>query len=330
MKGLQNMKALYFDSPGDPSQVVQIGDFPVPDNLAGECLVKMTASSINPADFLFINGKYSIKPQFPHQIAGMDGVGVIEKANDGSNFKPGQRVAFRDKRVWAEYVAVPESQLIPIPKDLIDEKAAQLVLNPGTAWGLLQNINLAMNDWILLTAGASTVSKLVAQMARQKKINVIAVVRSVKGGGNLQELGVSHTIDLSKETGPVHNKILEWTGGMGVKGFLDSVGGSISSDLMLSMAKNGKVLIYGVLSNESVQFHNSTILYKEIQVEGFRIANYLDNLKDRADTFRQIIETIKTTEFRMDVTSAFPLDSYQEALAASLGEADRGKVLFRP
>jgi NADPH:quinone reductase-like Zn-dependent oxidoreductase len=75
------MKAIVFDRIGPPLEVLQLRDVPVPEIRDNEVLVKMTAVSINPGDFLFIQNLYPDpkKPHFPQQIAGNHGVdGVID------------------------------------------------------------------------------------------------------------------------------------------------------------------------------------------------------------------------------------------------------------
>jgi len=76
------MNAIFFNQTGDPQEVLAIGEFDRPSPGPGEILVKVHAASINPADILFIQGKYRIKPEFP-QIAGLEAAGVIESVGAG-------------------------------------------------------------------------------------------------------------------------------------------------------------------------------------------------------------------------------------------------------
>ena len=132
------MKAIVFDRIGPPLEVLQLRDVPVPEIRDNEVLVKMTAVSINPGDFLFIQNLYPDpkKPHFPQQIAGNHGAGVITRVGKKASLQPGTLVGFSYYNAWAEYVAVPVEWLIPLPSDYPIEKAAQLV-NPITAWDLL-------------------------------------------------------------------------------------------------------------------------------------------------------------------------------------------------
>ena len=66
------MKALFFNEKGKAEEVLQCGNIDEPDLLPGELKIKMLASPINPADFMFIEKQYRVQPRFP-QIAGFEG-----------------------------------------------------------------------------------------------------------------------------------------------------------------------------------------------------------------------------------------------------------------
>jgi NADPH:quinone reductase len=165
------MKAIVFDKIGSPLEVLHIADVRIPEIGDDEVLVKMTAASINPGDFLFIQNLYPDpkKPHFPEQIAGNHGAGIIAKVGKEVSLKPGTLVAFSYNNTWAEYAAVPAEWLIPLPSDYPVEKAAQLV-NPITAWDLLSESRVQAGQWLAVTAGNSTVATMVLQFAKYKKI----------------------------------------------------------------------------------------------------------------------------------------------------------------
>ncbi len=317
------MKALFFEAPGAPEHVLRIGDFPMPEPIDGEVLIRVVASSINPADFIFIAGQYSVAPRFP-QIAGMDAVGFVTKST--GRFKQGDLVAFRHPGAWAEYVAVPSGKLIFLPPDFPPEKGAQLILNPGTAWGLLEQANLSAGDWLLLNAGNSMVAKIASQIASKQRINVISIVRDASRAPGLEELGAAAVIDLATERGELDQKILRITGGKGVAAFFDAVGGPQTSALIKAMRVNGVLLVYGVLDEGTVSYHNASILYKRLRIEGFRIMTYFDQMPDPQATFQQIIEIVRPDAFQMDIHGKFALETFADAMQAS----QQGKVLFLP
>lgn len=98
-------------------------------------LIKVKLATIQPADFLFINGKYRIKPIFP-QIAGIEGYGeIVAIGSEVTTRTVGDLVAFRSTGVWAEYAVAQEHRTYITPQNTTPEIAAQFALNPLTAWG---------------------------------------------------------------------------------------------------------------------------------------------------------------------------------------------------
>jgi NADPH:quinone reductase len=191
------MKAVVFEKTGAPLEVLKIYDTQAPEPGAGEVRIKMLTSPINPADTLFIGGKYRIKPQFP-QVAGLEGVGIIEKIPEGSVYSLNTLVAFRYKGLWADLAIVPEEKLIPLPSGYPLEKAAQLSLNPITAYALLDEANLQKNDWLLINAGNSGMSRIILQLAALRGIHTIVVTRNDKETYGLDQLGATHVISLQQ------------------------------------------------------------------------------------------------------------------------------------
>lgn len=171
------MQALVFEQAGEPLEVLGLKEAPMPKAGPGEVLIQVGARSIQPADSLFIAGRYRVKPRFP-QIAGFDGAGVVVGRGAGVGAPAiGTRVAFRCPGAWAEYVVVPEKLAYVVPGDLSpsidDGLASQFALNPLTAWGLLDTVRLAegpsKGKRMLVTAGRSIVVGLLAELAARHR-----------------------------------------------------------------------------------------------------------------------------------------------------------------
>ena len=323
------MKAIVFDHPGDFDKVLSLKEVPVPEPGENEVRIKVLASPINPADILFVNGKYRVKPLFP-QIAGLEGAGIIDKLGTGANLPVGALVAFRHKKVWAEYVVVPVEKITLLPADFPIEKACQFSLNPVTAYALLDEGNLKNEDeWLLLTSGNSAVSKLIIQLAKMKNYKTIAVTRRSGDFAGLKALGATATI--LDDPANIENTISEITEGKGVKCILDAVGGDLISRLLKTISQYGKLVSYGLLSAENVTYHNSDIIFRNITIKGFGIDNWLSEISEtrRKEVIGDLIQIMKNTDFKQPVAATFKFADFDKSFEKFKNTRD-GKIILIP
>lgn len=321
------MKALYFEQTGDAQSVLSLKQFDKPAPKANQVIVKLVVSNINPSDFFFISGTYRFKPEFP-QIAGFEGAGIIDSVGDDVNLPVGTLVAFFSKNAWADYAAIPQEDVIVMPHDFPVDKASQFSLNPITAWGLLERAAIKAGDWLLLTAGNSVVSKLLIQIAKLRNINVIATVRDTRNTATLTAYG-AHVINVAGAD--LVENVQQITGGKGVNAALDAVGGKTGTDVIKCLQPGGKLIVYSRLSADPVQFYNSDVLYKDLNISGFGIRSYLES--KTAEQKRDIIQSLTTiighSEFKMEVAASYPLGEYKDAIKAAIEAKGDGKILFR-
>src|SRR6516164_4724754 len=133
------MKAIRFTRFGEPTEVLELQEVPIPEAGPGQVRVRMIASPINPSDVLVVRGEYGRLPQLP-ATPGFEGVGVIDAAGPGllrylRRLRPGRRVAVLNGQGgnWQEYVVLPARQVVPVPDDVPDDQAATFFVNPASA-----------------------------------------------------------------------------------------------------------------------------------------------------------------------------------------------------
>lgn len=322
------MKALFFDKEGDPQDVIYLKQTGIPEPKENEVRVKWLGSPVNPADSIFIQGKYRFKAKFP-QIAGLEGAGIVDAVGDNIQLPKGTLVAFLSKNAWAEYVIVHKDELYVLPDNFPTEKAVQFVLNPVTAWGLLKRAGVKSGDWLLLTAGNSMVSLIVTQIARKLGVRVISTVRNSDYTARIKELGAIEVIDTSKES--IVQRVNEITGGKGVSAAIDAVGGETGTQVAQSLALNGRLIAYGVLSADPIQVHNSLLVYKNISLMGFGVRGFLESLsaEEKQHMTKSLIEILSAEDFKMDVAKSYSLDNFADALKANASGPVNGKIIFK-
>src|SRR5438105_11918023 len=115
------MKTILFERCGEPAEVLQLRDVPLPQPGPGQVRVRMLASPINPSDLLYIRGQYGARPRLP-ATPGFEGVGIVEAAGSGvlARWRVGKRVAVLngDSGNWQEQTVVPAKRVIPVPPQL--------------------------------------------------------------------------------------------------------------------------------------------------------------------------------------------------------------------
>jgi NADPH:quinone reductase-like Zn-dependent oxidoreductase len=101
----------------------------------GEVLVRMTSCPINPSDLIPIRGAYSHRISLP-TIPGYEGIGIVEDVGPSvSRQLLGHRVLpLRGEGTWQEFVKTSAKFAVHIPESINDYSAAQLYINPITAW----------------------------------------------------------------------------------------------------------------------------------------------------------------------------------------------------
>lgn len=320
------MQTLYFKEKGEAGKVLNLGENNIPDLLPDEIKVKVLASPLNPADFMFIEKQYRLEPKFP-QIAGFEGAGIVVKNGGDDNFAINSIVAFRHKNVWAEFANIPKDKIILLPKDSSIEKASQLSLNPLTAWALLEVLNAKENDWIILSAGNSSVSKLVIQFAKSKNIKTIPIVRNFLQKEELLNLGA--TLVLNSQNEQIEEQIREVAKKERISGFLDAVGGDLTSKIIRSISPNSKIFHYGLYSELNVAYHSSDIIFKNLTIKGFGIDGWLNN-KSKTEMniiWTNIIQEVMNPDFKMDISKKYSFKDYQKAILESKN-FKKGKTLF--
>jgi NADPH2:quinone reductase len=224
------MKAMIITAFGGP-EVFQSSDWPKPVPQATEVLVRVHAAALNAVDYkIRINGRWAgVKPP---AVLGYDAAGVVEAVGEGVKaFKPGDEV-FYSPSIWggqgsyAEYQVSDESIVALKPRNLSFIEAAALPLAGMTAWDAMEFLKPRPGSTLLVHAAAGGVGSLAVQMAKAAGAWVLGTCR-LENQEMVKALGVDVAIDYRAEN--FVTAVQRETGGEGVDGVYDTVGGSILS-----------------------------------------------------------------------------------------------------
>jgi NADPH:quinone reductase-like Zn-dependent oxidoreductase len=196
-----------------------------------------------------------------------------------------------------------------IPDDVPDDDAAQLPLNPLTAWGLLDVANVKPGDWVGLTAPRSSVSRLVEALADMRGVR---------------------TLPIETTESSLADEVRSRTEGRGLAALLDSVGGSMVERLLAAMQPGGTIIAYGTMSDELVSLRNATLIYANLTWRGFGIDRWLADVTPdgRARMLEALHDAMRAKRLPLPVRARFTLADFRRAVHAA-HEERLGKVLLQ-
>lgn len=185
------------------AEATVLSSVPMPVTAPGVLVVRVRAAGINGLDWKIREGYLrDVMPVAFPTVLGLELAGVVEAVGPGSRFAVGDRVfglVGPGNGAYADYVAVPEALLAPIPAGVSDPVAAVLPTAGVSAWQMLHAAGAPeAGNTVLVHGAAGGVGTLLVQMARQLGLEVIATA-SPGSAQHLSDLGVSTVIDRTSE-----------------------------------------------------------------------------------------------------------------------------------
>jgi NADPH:quinone reductase-like Zn-dependent oxidoreductase len=305
------MRAVVAHEYGAPN-VLKIEQVQRPEPNDDEALVRVIASSVNPADPLTLSGKYA-KEFGTHLplIPGYDIAGVVEKT--GTNvrkLKVGDAVygypTFGGG--WADYVTVKEWEVGPKPKSLSFVEAAAVPMGALTAWQALVDVaKLQPGQTILIHGGSGGVGGFAVQIAKARGARVIATA-STANQDLLKQLGADVAVDYTKTKFEDVAK--------DVDAVLDPVGKE-------TLARSYGVVKKGGIVMSLVARPDPTELQKH-GIRGAGISAHPD-----ADDLTEIAQLIDAGKIKPTVTEVLPLNDAVKAQQQAATHHTRGKIVLK-
>ncbi len=328
------MKSIMFDQFGEPADVLSVREVPMPEPGPGQVRVRMIASPVNPSDLLVVRGRYGVLPKLPASV-GFEGVGVVDEVGPGllGWLVKGKRVAVLNDKGgnWSEYAVISARQARPVADDLPDEQVASFFVNPASVLAMVRHVlAVPKGQWLLQSAAGSALGRMVIKLARHDGIKTANVVRRPEAIDELKALGAD--VVLSSSNGPIADQVRDLTGTDGVRYALDPVGGDTGTGVFESLAADGRMLVYGTLSGESLRIDPRRMIAGKRVVEGFWLGHWARerNIPQMLLLFREIAAMIRAGILNTEVGATFPLEAVGDAVRAAEVVGRRGKVLLKP
>ncbi|WP_086558610.1 alcohol dehydrogenase catalytic domain-containing protein [Streptomyces africanus] len=244
------MRAVVVTHPGG-LDALEIKDVAVPVRKPGWVRIKVKAFGVNESEVTTRKGESDAEVTYP-RIPGIEGVGVVDEADEDSGLRPGQQVATMMGNMgrsydgaYAQYVTVPAGQVIPFETDLPWDVVGALPEMFQTAYGsLTRGLDLKMGQTLLIRGGTSTVGLSAATMAKEIGATVISTTRNSDRGDELRAMGVDHPV---VDDGRIADKVRDLVP-QGVDAALELVGCTALPDTFGCVRVHGTVCFTGALA----------------------------------------------------------------------------------
>ncbi|GAB4000382.1 zinc-binding dehydrogenase [Spirosoma daeguense] len=323
------MKSVIFEQTGRPTDILNVTDKAIPEPGPNEVRIKVIAAPINPSDIMFVQNLYGIRPHLPSG-AGFEGMGIIDALGEGVQMRTGMRVSFTGIGTWSEYAIAHHRSLIPVPDAMTDDVAAQLFVNPFTAYAMVQESGVSEGGWLMLTAAGSAFGKMVIQLCKQRGIKTIGTVRRDDLNDELKALGLTEVVNV--ETEKLSARVKEITDGNGVYCVLDAVGGHTATEALKCLSRGGTMLIYGVLSLQDPEINAGLMIFRGLTVKGFWLSEWMQRVdsQTRKDVAQSVISLLASGQIQLPVEATYSLDQIKEAVEHADRTGRWGKILVKP
>jgi NADPH:quinone reductase len=325
------LRALRFHQFGPPARVLRLEEPQLPQPGPGQVRLRLTHRPIHPSDLLTISGDYGRLPQLP-ATPGFEAVGRVDALGEGvTDRRLGERVIPLGTAAgtWRESVLADATRLLPVPEAVSDQAAAQFVVNPVTAWVMVEEV-LAMRpgEWLLQTAAGSALGRIVIQLGRLRGFRTINLVRRREQVTELQALGADVVFCTADDN--IVEQVRSLTGGTGARGALEAVGGPAAELAMRCLRPGGQMVLYGMLSGETFPVHNGEMLFRGLTLRGFWLSHWFRSASpDRvASTLAGLMQLLAEGRLVLPVEAEYDLGDYLAAVAHAERPGRQGKVLL--
>jgi putative PIG3 family NAD(P)H quinone oxidoreductase len=323
------MRAITIPKPGDADALV-LDEVPTPNVAADEVLVKVAAAGVNRADLMQRQGFYP-PPPGSSAYPGLEVSGTVSALGSAvTGWSVGDQVcALLSGGGYAEQVAVPAAQLLPVPGGVSLVDAAALPEVVSTVWSnVFMTANLQPGQTILIHGGSSGIGTMAIQLAGA----IGARIAVTAGSGNKLEacraLGAEILINYREQD--FVEVLAAATDGLGADVILDNIGAKYLARNVSALAVNGRLVIIGLQGGVKAELDISTLLRKSAAViaTSLRGRPATEKAAIVAAVREHVWPLIESGQVRPIVHRTFPIDQAADAHRELEAGTNIGKVLL--
>jgi NADPH2:quinone reductase len=305
---------------------------PMPRPGAGQVLVRIAASPINPSDLSFLRGAYGIRKKLP-VVPGFEASGEVVASGGGvwANHIVGRRVACAAPAdgdgTWAEYMLTDASHCIPLMKSTDTEHAATMIVNPFTAWALLRIAEESGGRAVVQTAAASALGQMVIRLAASRGVEVVNVVRRREQVELLKAAGAREVLDSNEEG--FDERLAEACKRVRATVAFDAVAGTLTGRVLHAMPSGSECIVYGGLSMEGCLLDPRSLIFERKRVRGFWLSDWMRTTGAlKMFSASRSVQKVLKDELRTMIRARLPLEQAAEGVRLYEREMTGGKILL--
>ena len=324
------MHAIVVTTPGD-ADVLAWQEVPDPVAAPGEVIVDVAAAAVNRADVLQRQGLYPPPPGTPEWL-GLECSGTVAELGAGvTSLSIGDEVCcLLSGGGYAERVAVPAGQAMPIPAGVDLVTAAGLPEVACTVWSnLVMVAHLQRGEWLLVHGGGSGIGTMAIQVARALGARVAVTAGSAAKLARCEELGAEVLINYREQD--FVEVLAAETGGRGVDVILDNMAAKYLDRNIVSLAPGGRLVIIGMQGGVKGEIDLGTLLRRNGTVHATTLRGRTPEQKAEICTQveRHVWPWIAAGIVRPVIDRVMPLTNAAEAHRALEAGEVTGKIVLR-
>lgn len=340
------MKALFFNKPGIENLI--FSDYQLPDIRDDEVLVETKCTSVNPIDYYTVTGIHGVNGPamkinpYPH-IAGSEIAGTIKSKGERVNntIREGDRVIIYNRVFdgickycknshqmlcenggmigisrnggFAEYVIVPQQNIIKIPDELDWELASGLSIAGLTAYNAIQESRLKSKENLVIFGASGNTGLFCTQIG--KLIDAITISLSSKSW--IKEYGADYVLPIDEN---LREKILEITNGTMADVVINSLGENTWAKGMDIVGKLGRIITFGVLTGGNLYIDGRLLYNKQITIKG--------TTGGSVEGLLNLIEMAKEQNIRTKIWKRYSLEDSKIAIEKIFDKNREGRIII--
>jgi NADPH:quinone reductase len=315
------VRAIQMTEFGGP-EVLKLADLPVPEPGPDEVLIRVSHAGLNFADTHTRTNSYVQRATLP-LVPGGEVAGVREDTGE-------RVVALVGSGGYAEYALAPADRVFPVPGGLDDGSALAMLIQGTTAWHLYRTAaRVTDGESVVVHGAAGGVGSLAVQLGHPMGAGrVIATASSESKRALALELCADAAVDPAPER--LRERLLEANGGAPVDVVFEMSGGEVFEQSYRALAPFGRIVAYGIATNEANEVSTGSLLRHSRSVVGFYLFHCLERDGMFAQALSDLFARAAAGELKAIVGATYPLEQAARAQIDLRERRTTGKLLLDP